>query len=351
LPTSSDVVHSMPKAGTGTITFQAKWTAPAKAGSYSFEALGVSANGNNQPSGDGASIATLSFTVGCAGTTVYVDFDGDGFGSDAIPPQKACDVQPGFVLKGGDCNDYRATVYPGAPELCDEYDNNCNGEMNEGLAASMVYRDNDGDGHGGRTTSDTKIGCGQSGYSTLHDDCNDNDPDVYPGAKEICNNKDDNCNSRIDEGARLSCGTGWCRTVADTCTATLCTPGTPRAEVCNLIDDDCDGVIDNDAPCPEGRVCVTGRCLNRDDANAVMEAQRQDGGLGGGDAAPTTGGEGGKGGTKPPVTDGGSSVRQSRPSPGCQLGGTPSAGPALILLLGLLVTALRARRPRVPRSL
>jgi hypothetical protein len=330
LPTSSDVVHAAPRPGTDVITFQTLWTAPAKAGSYSFEAWGVSSNGNNQVAGDGASKADLFFTVGCQGLTVFVDFDGDGWGSDAIGPGRACDMQPGYVLRGGDCNDYRATVHPEAPELCDEYDNDCNGSVNEGLEMAMVYRDADGDGHGSRTTSDTKIGCGASGYATLHDDCNDNDKDVYAGAKEICNNKDDNCNGRVDEGARLTCGIGWCRSVADTCIATACTPGDPRPERCNLIDDDCDGTIDNGAVCEGGRVCATGRCLLPDDARAVMEAM--DGGVGPDGGQPTV--------TAP---DGGRAASgRHREKPGaCAYGG---AGPAPPLLLGLVLVTLAGRR-------
>jgi hypothetical protein len=326
LPTNTEVVHAMPKRGGETVTFKAKWTAPAKAGSYSFEAWGVAANGNNQPSGDGAVGTTLFFTVGCSGMTVYVDFDGDGYGSDAITPQKACDLQPGFVLKGGDCNDYRATVHPGAPEICDEYDNDCNGMINEGLATAMTYRDNDGDGHASRTTTDMHIGCGEPGYTTLRDDCNDSDPTVYPGAKEICNNKDDNCNGRVDEGARLTCGTGWCRVVADTCTASMCTPGEPRPEQCNLIDDDCDGVIDNGATCENGRVCVLGRCLAPDDARAIQESM--DGGVP--DAARTGPGKTeGDGGVTPP----GTSTDRRREGPvGCAQAG-PGGGRAWLLLL------------------
>jgi len=334
LPTSTEIVHSAPKREGETVSFQTRWTAPQKAGSYSFEAWGVSANGNNQPSGDGAVAATLFFTVGCAGMTVYVDFDGDGFGSDAIAPQKACDLQPGFVLKGGDCNDYRASVHPGAPEICDEFDNDCNGQINEGLAMAMTYRDNDGDGHASRTTSDTRVGCGEAGYTTLRDDCNDSDKDVYPGAKEVCNLKDDNCNNRVDEGARLTCGVGWCRVTVENCTATACTPGSPRPEQCNLIDDDCDGVIDNDAPCDNGRVCVTGRCLNSDDARAIRESM--DGGAP--DAAPS-GAPRADGGT----TDPGSSARRRDRPAGCQqAGGVPGAS-GVVGVVMLAVLWLRRR--------
>jgi hypothetical protein len=343
LPTTADVVHAGPKAPTGdVVTFQTMWTAPAKAGSYSFEVWGVASNGNNQVSGDGATPANMFFTVGCPGVTVYVDFDGDGWGSDAIGPAKACDMQPGYVLKGGDCNDYRASVHPEAPEICDEYDNDCNGKVNEGLEMSMVYRDADGDGHGSRTTADIKVGCGAAGYATLHDDCNDNDPEVFAGAKEICNNKDDNCNGRVDEGARLTCGVGWCRSVADTCVATMCTPGDPRPEKCNLIDDDCDGQIDNGATCEGGRVCATGRCLMPDDARAIMEAM--DGG------SPPVSADGGGGAAPSSPADGGASeptVRR-RAGPGCHVaaGGTPG-GWALVLGLALAGAWLRkgSRRP------
>jgi hypothetical protein len=332
LPTNTEVVHAAPKRQGDVVTFQTRWTAPAKAGSYSFEAWGVAANGNNQPSGDGAIGTTLFFTVGCAGMTVYVDFDGDGYGSDAITPQKACDLQPGFVLKGGDCNDYRATVHPGAPEICDEYDNDCNGQINEGLATALTYRDNDGDGHASRTSTDTRMGCGEPGYTTLRDDCNDSDKDVYPGAKEVCNNKDDNCNNRVDEGARLTCGTGWCRVVVDSCTASSCTPGSPRPEVCNLIDDDCDGVIDNDAPCDNGRVCITGRCLASDDARAIRESM--DGGIP--DAARAVPGR-----TEPDGGEATGSDRHRTGAAGCQQGGPGPTGAGLLLVLVGLLTLRR----------
>jgi len=38
----------------------------------------------------------------------------------------------GFTPNDGDCDDSAAQVYPGAPELCDEVDNDCNGSDDEG---------------------------------------------------------------------------------------------------------------------------------------------------------------------------------------------------------------------------
>jgi hypothetical protein len=47
-----------------------------------------------------------------------------------------------------DCNDNNASVYPGAIEICDDLDNNCEGSVDEGLAFNTYYMDMDGDGFG-----------------------------------------------------------------------------------------------------------------------------------------------------------------------------------------------------------
>ncbi len=61
------------------------------------------------------------------------------------------------------------------------------------------YRDADGDGYGGKTDSVSACDA-PSGYVTSKTDCNDGNPNINPGATEICGNGiDDNCNGQIDE--------------------------------------------------------------------------------------------------------------------------------------------------------
>ena len=57
--------------------------------------------------------------------TYYMDADGDGFGNPASP---VIGQQIGAVMNDNDCDDTRASVRPGAPEVCfDGLDNDCNG--------------------------------------------------------------------------------------------------------------------------------------------------------------------------------------------------------------------------------
>lgn len=66
-----------------------------------------------------------------AGVTWWPDGDGDGFG--AGPAQLSCVLPSGGLYDDTDCDDTNAASYPGAPEICDGQDNNCQGSIDEGL--------------------------------------------------------------------------------------------------------------------------------------------------------------------------------------------------------------------------
>jgi hypothetical protein len=223
----------------------------------------------------------------------------------------------------------------------------------------MVYKDEDGDGHGARFNAVTQVGCGNGlGWSSLRDDCDDMDRAIHPGSKEMCNYKDDNCNGRTDEGVRASCGVGWCRREAASCEPNAtCIPNAPRDEMCNGFDDDCDDVIDNGAKCDGGKVCYKGTCVTSDEASMMAAAEPPpppdagvSSGAGGNPGTGTTsGGAGGTTGNSGSSGSSGSTTvgtspssgndENSQPRTGCEYGGS-NFGPGGMLGMGLAAAAL-----------
>jgi hypothetical protein len=150
-------------------------------------------------------------------TRFFADEDRDGFGNPGLFLDR-CTSPAGYVARGDDCNDLDPTMYPGRPEVCDYRDNNCNGQIDEGVRATY-YRDSDGDGYG--DASNTIEGCvtPASGFIAVAGDCDDSRTDVHPGAIETCNNRDDDCDGIVDGEAR-SCNTD-CGAGNEVCTAGL----------------------------------------------------------------------------------------------------------------------------------
>ena len=84
---------------------------------------------------NGCSTETLELTVNTS-TIYYLDADGDGFGSTATA--NFCSMpSTGYSLNNTDCNDAVATIYPGATELCNSVDDNCNGVIDEGCPSTI----------------------------------------------------------------------------------------------------------------------------------------------------------------------------------------------------------------------
>jgi hypothetical protein len=200
-------------------------------------------------------------------TTVYADADGDGYGDPTVT-EEACEPDDGHVSNAEDCDDTDATAYPDAPEVCDAIDNDCDGDVDEGVLVTR-YLDADGDGFGDPDVAlDTCDDPG--GYVLDATDCDDADAGVFPGAPELCNDADDDCDGEIDEDLEILTwfpdtdgdGEGTERGYVETCdgppvgyvdNAVDCDDDdggiyTTAAEICDGVDQDCDGNPDDGIP-------------------------------------------------------------------------------------------------------
>jgi hypothetical protein len=134
--------------------------------------------------------------------TFYADADNDTFG-DEVNSIIACTAPAGYVSNNSDCDDTEATVYPGAPELCDGLDNNCNLFTDEGLTFTDYYVDADNDTYGAGSSQPFCQNPG-AGYSPNALDCDDNNPNINPGATDVLGNAiDENCD-QVDGYAGLN---------------------------------------------------------------------------------------------------------------------------------------------------
>lgn len=155
------------------------------AGSANFTAGTIGRFPDGADSGDNM-VDWITLCLGTPGasntqitSTFYQDFDADTFGN-ADSTIAACEAPFGYVVDNTDCNDTSAISYQGAVEICDDLDNNCDGQFDLNLHTTF-YNDADGDGFG-YFGSPLSACIAPAGYVTNFDDCEDNNALVYPGA-------------------------------------------------------------------------------------------------------------------------------------------------------------------------
>jgi hypothetical protein len=210
----------------------------------------------------------------CDGTELcYVDADDDGARLEdtlqTSPGDLDCDGSNEGVLSDPlDCDDTNPNVHPGATDLCNAQDDDCNGVLDDGAGPVVSwYADVDGDTYGDALTS-VQGACGPDNTWVTDDrDCDDGDANIHPDAVEICNGLDDDCNAEIDEVLPATTwyadgdgdGYGDPESVVDAgcqpdegfvTDAGDCDDDNPAVhpeglEICNGIDDDCQGGIDH----------------------------------------------------------------------------------------------------------
>lgn len=161
------------------------------------------------------------FVQPCVTDGSVTDSDGDGYPSSV------------------DCDDNNVLVYPGAPELCDGLDNDCD----------TVVPANEADADG-------------DGWSVCAGDCNDANDAVYPGAPELCDGLDNDCDGSLSSGELLDSDADFIVDCVDAC---------PLDPTNNLsIDSDGDGVADCFDQCP-GVDDTLGMCYDSD-GDGVVDA-------------------------------------------------------------------------------
>ena len=154
-----------------------------------------------------------------------------------------------------DCNDNSDAIYPGANEMCDGVDNDCDGEIDNIGPYECWTGEPDASFDANSPCQTGIVSCEQGEWTGC-------EHQILP-AYELCDNRDNDCDGEIDNDSHLSgtpCGPvssiGQCSFGSNVCIdgELLCVGAQhPQNEVCDDIDNNCNGFIDDELE----RLCET----------------------------------------------------------------------------------------------
>lgn len=211
--------------------------------------------------------------------TYFRDLDGDGYGTPS-PTLESCSRPTGYAVTSDDCNDSSAAINPGAQEVCDTIDNDCDTQIDDAdpstseASKTTWYGDSDNDTFGASSAS--LAACVQpSGYVANNTDCNDSSATINPNAQEVCDQVDNDCDTLVDDSdpststqskttfygdgdgdgfgsaasTQAACQTpeGFVSNSGD-CNDSSNTINPEAQEICDGIDNDCDTLVDDQDP-------------------------------------------------------------------------------------------------------
>ncbi len=175
----------------------------------------------------------------------WPDADGDSFGDAEAAAVNDCAPVADHVTDDTDCDDTDDATYPGAGELCDGIDNDCD--------ETVPADEDDADG---------------DGYRVCDDDCDDTDDTRHPGATELCDGHDNDCDGSVPAD-EVDADSDTYRVCDGDCDDSVGTVYPGAIELCDEIDNDCDGSagadeVDGDG---DGQMVCAHDC---DDADATV---------------------------------------------------------------------------------
>ena len=184
---------------------------------------------------------------GIGSAVYYRDADGDGYGNSNDVTQ-ACTQPSGYVSNNTDCNDGNVSIQPGATEVCDNEDNDCDGLVDESLTRGCY----------GGPPGTAGIGVCSAGTETCSGGAWGNCVGQVIPAGEVCNSLDDNCDGTTDENCP-DCNDGldndadgWTDSADPDCASGQYEIGFGSTECNDNLDNDNDGDTDaDDADCDD----------------------------------------------------------------------------------------------------